>query len=160
MTGLPRVLGFTGTQLGLTDAQQEQLVETLERVRPSVVAHGDCVGADAEFHQLVRDTLPDCVIEVWPPENSAKRAWCVGDDVHEPLPYMTRNLAIAKTTFGLIACPGETKEQLRSGTWSTVRRARRYGRPILILYPDGTFEVEKAGARGAPPRLLPLDGLL
>jgi hypothetical protein len=37
----------------------------------------------------------------------------------------------------LIATPKEVKEQLRSGTWATVRRARKVGIPIILITPDG-----------------------
>jgi len=38
----------------------------------------------------------------------------------------------------LIAASANAVEHLQSGTWSTVRYARRSGRPISIIRPDGT----------------------
>jgi len=38
----------------------------------------------------------------------------------------------------LIAAPGEFVERKRgSGTWGTVRYARKLGRPLVIIWPDG-----------------------
>jgi len=37
----------------------------------------------------------------------------------------------------MIATPGEVDEQLRSGTWSTVRFARKQGKPVHVILPDG-----------------------
>jgi hypothetical protein len=37
----------------------------------------------------------------------------------------------------LIAALGEKDEQLLSSTWSTVRYARRIGRSIYMVLPDG-----------------------
>ena len=34
-------------------------------------------------------------------------------------------------------------EQLRSGTWATVRHARKLKRPIVIINPDGTLLLER-----------------
>jgi hypothetical protein len=77
------------------------------------------------------------------------RAWCGGDVVLEPLPYLTRNQHIVKAveTFPvrlLIAAPHQVEEVTRSGTWSTIRYARRsrVGIPIAIVQPDGTITEE------------------
>jgi len=46
-------------------------------------------------------------------------------------------------TEWLWAIPGEFKEVLRSGTWSTIRYARKKGKKVLIIWPDGSSIVEK-----------------
>ena len=35
-----------------------------------------------------------------------------------------------------IACPAENKEVMRSGTWATIRYAKRIKKPITIIWPD------------------------
>jgi predicted Rossmann fold nucleotide-binding protein DprA/Smf involved in DNA uptake len=45
---------------------------------------------------------------------------------------------------GLIACPQTLKEEIRSGTWTTVRIARRLGRVIWLVYPNGAIVIEDA----------------
>jgi len=49
---------------------------------------------------------------------------------------------IVRETELLIAAPAEFSEQHRSGTWSTVRYARRLGRPVQIIGPDGRIRTE------------------
>ena len=40
--------------------------------------------------------------------------------------YLHRNIDIIKNSSLLIACPvDKNKEELRSGTWSTIRQARK-----------------------------------
>ena len=41
----------------------------------------------------------------------------------------------------LVACP-KGPEEVRSGTWSTVRFARKRGKRIVIIMPDGTVTEE------------------
>jgi hypothetical protein len=114
-------------------------VEAVEEVH-----HGDCVGADKEFHGLVEQELGGSTrIVVHPPENSRNRAYCRGDEIREPLPYMERSQNVVDETDGLIATPREMREVLRSGTWATIRRGRKKAGgdtyPIWIVLPDGTI---------------------
>ena len=49
-------------------------------------------------------------------------------------PYLERNLNIIKNSSILIACPiDKNNEELRSGTWSTIRKARKLNKIIHIL---------------------------
>jgi cytosine/uracil/thiamine/allantoin permease len=74
------------------------------------------------------------------------RRWSAAADftVLEPGPYLWRNHQIVDATAALLACPFEFEEQLRSGTWATVRYARTLGRPIRFFWPDGTTTAERA----------------
>lgn len=128
-------IGFTGTQRGMTEAQIETITDILFVHEPAWVHHGDCIGADAEFHDLARNA--GARVHIHPPDNPSKRAWCVGDKVSPELPYLQRNKRIVASSDLLIAAPGESEEQLRSGTWSTWRYADKSWTDWILVYPDG-----------------------
>jgi hypothetical protein len=54
-------------------------------------------------------------------------------------PYLVRNHEIVDDSQVLIAAPKEFTEQLRSGTWATIRYARKIGRTVRIVFPDGSI---------------------
>jgi hypothetical protein len=129
-------LGFTGTREGMSKAQQEALRMLLRRLRPGVFHHGDCVGADEQAHHIVRRECPACRIHVHPPEDAALRAHCRGDLLHPPKAYLQRNEAIVDAADFLFAAP-EGEETNRSGTWATVRYARRREVATAVILPSG-----------------------
>ncbi len=47
------------------------------------------------------------------------------------------------TSSVLGACPRSAEEETRSGTWPTVRYARKQGKPVYLVLPDGEVRVEK-----------------
>jgi predicted Rossmann fold nucleotide-binding protein DprA/Smf involved in DNA uptake len=66
-----------------------------------------------------------------------------GEEVAEPDEYLKRNRAIVDGSEILVATPKEEDgEALRSGTWATVRYARKMGRVIYIVRPSGVIEIE------------------
>lgn len=132
-------LGFTGTRHGMTPAQRECLAHWLPRY--AGFHHGDCFGADEQAHQLAhRLGVP---IVVHPPLTDRLRAFCrPAAVVHERKPYKERNHAIVDATSELLAAP-DGPERLQSGTWATVRYARRRGKPVAIVYPDGSLELRR-----------------
>lgn len=134
-------LGFTGTQDGMTSEQGTEVLNLLYRYTPLQVHHGDCVGADEEFHALA--LLVGAVIHNHPPTNPIKRAFCGGDIKYPPRPYLERNQDIVSMSDVLVATPKEfTEKQRGSGTWATIRYARKKGIPIHIVYPDGKISHE------------------
>ena len=132
-------IGFTGTSSGMTPAQKD----TLAKVLPvnSELHHGDCIGSDAECHVLARAYHCHVVIH---PHNLGKykKAFCQGDEERPAAHPLTRNNNIVEETSWLIATPKGFIEELRSGTWSTVRRARKRNRKITIIWPDGNMKEE------------------
>jgi hypothetical protein len=136
-------VGFTGTQQGMTDEQKAAVDHLMGLLTTDAVEvhHGDCVGADADMHDIAENYCADVVIH--PPDNDSKRAFCTGGEMREPKPYLARNRDIVDETEVLIACPyGE--ERQRSGTWSTVRYARSKiydakRQKIFIITPHGTI---------------------
>ena len=132
------IIGFTGTRDGTTTSQITILEKYLMEHEISQAHHGDCRGADEEFHHLIYGRLP-IMIFIHPPTNKSKRAFCKGGTILPKNPYITRNHDIVNACEVLIACPKTDYEQIRSGTWATVRHARRTYKPIVIIYPDGTM---------------------
>lgn len=133
--------GFTGTQNGMTDRQSSTFIRWVHSKGRAELTHGDCIGADEQAHAITLHNGWRIVIR---PASGVggKRAFCTGaSKVHEPKPPLDRNTDIVDDTQRLVACPSGP-EIMRSGTWSTVRRARRAGRPILIIWPDGSITTE------------------
>ena len=142
-------VGFTGTRKGMTDEQKVALSQELRLYEGSwEFHHGDCIGADAEAHDIVWDQMHDLgrylTICVHPPEDNKLRAFKSVDgglDVRtfNPKPYILRNHDIVDMTDVLIAAPAsQERSSTRTGTWATVRYARKQGKEVLIIWPDGT----------------------
>lgn len=139
-----RKLGFTGTQKGMTLAQ-EKGVRSLMVGHPKELHHGDCIGADKVADWIA--TSYGVPVVVHPPVNESKRAFCHSSGVDgtrqvlKPKPYLERNRDIVDACDVLIAAPKEMTDQLRSGTWSTVRYAKKQGKQVILVFPDGTMQV-------------------
>ena len=135
-------VGFTGTQRGMTDAQKGAFTAVLISWWVRCVFHlGDCIGADTDAYLIARCRGHRLIGH--PPLIASKRSFLEYDEERPQLGYMARNQVIVDESQIMIATPGEFEEQLRSGTWSTVRRARKAGRPLLLIWPDGTTSVER-----------------
>ena len=131
-------VGFTGTQSGMNGRQALKLVRFLKALSaPSPIDefhHGDCIGADEQFHRTVCDYERTYI---HPPEDSKKRAWCSSSHVFKPKPYLERNHDIVDATDVLIATPRTNHEELRSGTWATIRYAIKKEKKVIVIYPQG-----------------------
>lgn len=130
-------VGFTGTRNVPTTKQKRALDVLLMRLDEEFniteVSHGDCKGSDKNFHDAVRSLLPKVRINVYPPLDSKHRAFCEGDVVYKEMEYLDRNQAIVDNSDILIATPKENSEVLRSGTWATIRMAKKKGIKIHII---------------------------
>lgn len=133
------VIGFTGTQHGMTDKQRDIIFSMLKgakRVDPLVVLHhGDCIGADAQVHAMARRL--GFTVAGHPPAKVAKRAFCTFDIKYPEKDYLVRNRAIVDSCDYLIAASRTRYEELRSGTWSTVRYCRSIDKKVFVIGPDG-----------------------
>ncbi len=145
MAGLfhePKRVGFTGTQRGMTEIQLAMFVTILAATSPDQLHHGDCVGADAQAHDAA-DAMGVRTVK-HPPVNASKQANKAADETRPPRPYLVRNRNIVDETDALIAAPGEMEEKLRSGTWSTIRYAKRRGKRVTIVRPDGSVSEDRS----------------
>jgi hypothetical protein len=127
-------IGFTGTRLGMSQAQKDILFRVLQ-YHNGMFHHGDCVGADAEAHDMVFERLP-YIVHIHPPIDPKLRAWRNGHTMHEPKHYYERNKDIVGQCDYLLAFP-KSKTKTSGGTWYTIHYAMKVGRPFTIIMPDG-----------------------
>lgn len=125
-------VGFTGSSQGVSPEQFNWLRDQLVRLGATELHHGDCVGGDHAAHEVALELKLRVVIH--PPVNASRRAWCTGDEVRPAREYLDRNRDIVDETEVLLALP-DGPERLRSGTWATIRYARRIGRPVEVELP-------------------------
>lgn len=146
-------IGFTGTQEGMSKAQyhviSKLLDDTMAEVGIEKVRHGMCIGADLAFHDMCRNK--GLYIVGHPGVSSRGTPWnravCDVDEIEPEYPYLVRNQHIVENSDVLFATPKEEDEQMRSGTWATIRRARTLSVPHLIIGPTGLI-LEKQYAQG------------
>jgi hypothetical protein len=144
------VVGFTGTRLGLSRRQRDELdavLGTLYLEGYREFRHGDCVGADEQASAIAHDLGYRVVVH--PPTDIKLQAFTDAHSVETPRPYIERNRQIVRQSDAIIATPKTMSEERRSGTWATVRYARSlYVDPRIIIWPDGaiTYETEEAGS--------------
>lgn len=133
------LVGFTGTRKGDSEEQLDQfcLVLPCFSSRRNEFHHGGAPGADRSMAKTARAigfdvhwhpcpgvSLDDVLVD----DPDAK------DDVwHEVFPPLVRNKIIVNDTDILIAAPFTDTEELRSGTWATIRFARKVRKPVVML---------------------------
>lgn len=137
-------LGFTGTQHGMTQRQLATIRYLFAELQLTALHHGGCKGADTQAHHvaLAMGVAPD--VHPGPAFDISKD--CPGARViYQTKPNLTRNKDIVDASEGLIAAP-RSAEVLRSGTWMTVRYARKQQKRIWIIASDGSWTVENQGS--------------
>lgn len=140
------IVGFTGSRKGMTKAQAEVFTNIFSTGNNYITEfhHGLCEGSDAQAHDLVRArAFWNCSIVGHPPSHQTHYAPRRCDKRFTPAPYLVRNRVIVNCTAYLIATPSGP-EITRSGTWSTVRYARKQKKSILIIMPDGQIIKENS----------------
>lgn len=142
-------IGITGTQRGMLPGQHDAIREILQSYlsdpdgRVVILHHGCCTGVDSQVHRVAYTLDPKALVlktVLHPPDNTSKMAVDL-DPVsvlvtHPPYPYLQRNRHIVAAVDVLIAIPAEDDELVRSGTWSTVRYARKIDCPVVLLTPS------------------------
>jgi hypothetical protein len=114
----------------MAERQRSELERLLREMTPAELHHGGCLGADAEAHGLALDlgvpsiivhpsTIPELTAEL---RRDGERTFVT---VLEPRKPLKRNRDIVRAVDILIAAPATAHEVERSGTWATIRFARR-----------------------------------
>lgn len=126
------IWGFTGSRGGITMRQQLGLLRLL--TIGDTLHHGRCIGADEQADELARTY--DCKRVAHPGPKSKLTADTDSDEIREPKPFLERNRDIVDESYILIAAPRTLQEEWEgSGTWATIRYARKVGKPVIILDP-------------------------
>lgn len=135
------ILGFTGTREGMTDRQREAVAEFLRQSQPTQVHHGDCIGADSQFHDSALLTCEPW-IESHPCNLEMYRAHRKANVVHPIKPPKTRNQDIVDASDELLAAPKSTQSEPRSGTWQTIGMALKAKKQVTFVWPDGSVTAQ------------------
>lgn len=144
-------VSFTGTRVGMNEPQWETLNDLFpklfDRDGLNYWHNGDCVGADEQAHTMVwslkRVRGYTIVTHGYPALVSGKfRAGSAFDRVHTAMPPLVRDLLMVDAAHVTVATPRLMKEERRSGTWASIRYARKTHTPLFIVWPDGRIQVE------------------
>jgi hypothetical protein len=148
--------GFTGTSKGASPAQLVELEEKLKALFADgfdEFHHGLCIGADEQaaiiakrlgFRVIAHPGLPK------DPTNMMYRSDFAGnDEMRDPKPFIARDQDIVNEVEHMLATPLTRAEVVRSGTWTTVRYARKVGRQIDLILPPF---VPPTWASAPPPK--------
>jgi hypothetical protein len=145
-------LGFTGSREGMTGAQKEWVRKFVAENTNSIdeVHHGDCVGADDEFDDIVREfAMAYCKVISHPSNVDTSRAYVdwkpsvnnkprLRTVVSEVRPPILRDCDIVESVDVVIATPKTRERQKHSGTWFTYGYAKQKGKTAYLIYPDGS----------------------
>jgi hypothetical protein len=143
---------FTGTQRGMKVPQWNTLRKLValrqkgefELTPLTEWHHGDCIGADAQSHELA--LFHHIPVHLHPMTPDLKRAFCLRATVtHQPKPPLERNIDMVNVSRILYATPRQTYNVPRgSGTWHAIRQGVKKMRmdpeyQVIIIFPDGTL---------------------
>lgn len=132
-------LGVTSTRHGLNANQRKVINYFLSglyhhHLFEVEVHEGQCVGGDEEISLMARNF--GFKIIGHPPLNTKLMSSFEPDEMLKPKDYLDRNQNIVETCDVLLAAPLLNLEQQRSGTWTTIRYARKLQKPILYVLPE------------------------
>lgn len=131
-------IGFTATRFGMSEWQSRKLYEVFTLYRKTFpdlkieFHHGNCVGGDEEAAIMARS------LGLWVVAHPAiiRRsviATVRSDEYRESKPPLDRNHDIVDESDVMIAAPLTDEETFRSGTWSTVRYAKRQNKRLITI---------------------------
>jgi predicted Rossmann fold nucleotide-binding protein DprA/Smf involved in DNA uptake len=144
------ILGFTGPRIGLTNAQRSELPAAYKALSATTLLVGGAPGSDEEMITWAisnRDALATVQIEIYPASEDRYRYWKrylhqgLIEILHQVDAPLTRNWIIVARCDHLLAASQTDKEKQRSGTWATIRYARKAGKPHTIIWPDGEIQL-------------------
>lgn len=137
-------VGFTSTREGMQPGQIAKVFAALKDLQHSdnvddeeecEFHHGNCCGGDHEG-EVLAIILGFKVIAHPSNLGSAYSAPIKSGVIYRPAKDpLVRNKDIVDECDVLIACPKSSKEALRSGTWSTIRYAKKKHKQVVLLVP-------------------------
>ena len=134
-------IGFIGTRHGMTEDQKKEFLRLVKAKKFREFHHGMCEGSDEQAHNLVKDNLKKVKVVGHPPKAMRTAALVKCDKMLDPDTFHRRNKGIVDSTDCLIATP-DAKERAGSGTWKTVRYARKQHKRIYVIHKNGRVTIE------------------
>jgi hypothetical protein len=136
-------IGFTGTRYGMSREQASKvsqivadLADDARGAGSSLVAHhGDCVGADSNFHGIAK--FHGARMIGHPPTSTGSRSNRTFDETRPAMGHLARNRMIVGESTVVIATPFELEHQKRGGTWYTIDHTKRVNKPLVVVMRDG-----------------------
>lgn len=136
-------VGFTGTRHGMTRYQKDSFLRLFQRLDATHFANGDCIGSDTQAANMVDEWFPQVVIICHPPLDDRQRAYNSHfDERRTPKSHFARNRDIVNESDCLIATPVSQPLGASGGTVYTVNYARKQGKSVYLLWPDGSLSEE------------------
>ncbi|MDA7864443.1 hypothetical protein N9F48_03575 [Akkermansiaceae bacterium] len=126
-------IGVTGSRNG-SEVELEDILKGIQKEFSNHVVeihHGDCKGVDEDVHRISRKLGFEIVIH--PPSEKSKRAFCESTEIRPKQPFLQRNKEIVSETDILLGFPATQHEVQRSGTWATIRNARKHNKEVRIF---------------------------
>jgi hypothetical protein len=126
-------VGITASRYGITMRQEAGFVAICSVA--TELHHGNCVGGDVQLVRVLMRHNKACRLIGHPGNSPEWQAQIESDEEFAPKPNLDRNADIVEWCDVLVAAPQSLTEKLRSGTWATIRMARKAGKPVIILDP-------------------------
>ncbi len=118
------IVGVTGSRFNRRKDLMRRFRIYLSTNPVEEVHHGDCTGWDEQCQVIAEFVGVKTVAH--PPDNDDFRAFTKSAIILPSKPFLDRNKDIVNAVDFLIAAPDGPEKQ-RSGTWSTVRYAKKVG---------------------------------
>lgn len=138
------IIGFTGSRHGMTDYQAVIFEGFIGKV--DSFHHGGCQGCDVQAARIVSKAFlikPRIVCHPGPVNDPCQEESGVDDEKREPKTHFARNRDIVNECDELIATPNymdSITPDTRGGTAYTVNYARKVGKRVTIILPNGSIE--------------------
>lgn len=132
-------MGITGTRWGWTPEQEAKFAVTVMTNVPWLKEfhHGMCSGVDTQAHDVIR-RWPGIRIIGHPSVDKTHQVERDCDELREEKTHFARNRDIVNETDGLVVVPAQMEHQPKGGTWYTHDYALKVGKPVLVIWPDGS----------------------
>lgn len=139
------IYGVTGTRHGAVKEQKASLLIRIAKITEKLdgrfepwLIHGGCIGVDIQTHLICKGF--GWKTWVLPGPYGPDPACCDADEMEENRPFIERNHLIVDRCGAMHALPDRHTEVMRSGTWATIRYARKIRRRLVIIWPDGRVD--------------------
>jgi hypothetical protein len=146
------IVAFAGTVDGMTDAQLKAFAKCAADLPVVEFRCGCCRGADEQALELICRTTDAKLVAYRQPGGRRESPLALAVVAIAVPPAENRGDAIRSKAMvdsaDLIIVAPKARNDERGGTFQAFKYARWCGKPIIIVWPDGTFERRKA--RTAP----------